>query len=297
MSSSRRSCVGTSETPVTPCSSMTSAVPSASNPGWMARLVPYIAHRTVGASPPMWYIGRQHSHRSSGSTPRRKAEATALQTRFPTVSRTPFGIPVVPEVNMTTAVTDGERGTGPCVSPSTPVPVPSRGPGASRSTPVRSGGSTEATGPGATSRAVSSVSRPQTSTSTSARRAWPANVSAGNWTLSGTSVRPVRIAAWTSVTNATRVPRSVPTGPPWPRVAATPSTTRSSSRYVQAVPSAVSTSAVRSGVTAARWERTSRVGQPSRLPEADAASPDPSALSRPPVMAESGARAPAPGER
>ena len=201
-SSIRVSIVGTSETPVTSNSPMSSAVAPGSNPSRTTTVVPYSAHRRTGASPPMWYIGRVTSQRSSGTTPRRNAEATALACRFPAVSLTTFGSPVVPEVNNSSLVSSSSH---------VPRSKSATGVCCIHATPSHCGSSNDATGSSsAASTARGSVSAVQTSAVRSARPTCVASSSAVRRAFSGTRTRPSRPLAWTSRTNSTEVSMRTP---------------------------------------------------------------------------------------
>ncbi len=260
VSSNRRNCVGTSETPVTPCVVSASPVRSTSNARWTTSVVPYIAVLTTGASPPTWLTGRQHSHRSPGDTPRRNADATALACRFPAVRRTPFALPVVPEVNRITAVSAGSSGPEPAaVAPfSNPPPLAAMSVSPSRSPPA--GGSRTATACVPTGSGTV-VRGPATRQSTVARRTCADRSAPPSRLSSPTTVQPSRCAAWNVTTNAGPGLNSVPTRSTADARSCRRSTVRSTStsrwRYDHRRSSRASTSAVRSGVAATRSASTS----------------------------------------
>jgi hypothetical protein len=96
--SSRSSAVGTSEAKATSPASIAAAAAAASKRSWSTTQLPSMTERSSSERPPTWKSGRQASQRSPSRTPRWRRDASALARRFDSVSITPFGRPVVPEV-------------------------------------------------------------------------------------------------------------------------------------------------------------------------------------------------------
>ena len=109
--------VGTTLIQVQPLSAACTQKRAAENFGAMATLPPLASGASiVTAKALMWYSGSTPSTRSWGPRACSAAMACALAARLACVSITPLGLPVVPDVYISSAV-EGASGTGVSTSP------------------------------------------------------------------------------------------------------------------------------------------------------------------------------------